>query len=90
MDEDCEELSNIQFDDDKVSETQDDDDDEEEEEEEEDDEEDDTVSTSKSSNEQKGEENAGSGNELVDVSVKLELDILEGEENQNTSKDQKV
>lgn len=78
MDEECEDLSDNQYEDDNISDTED----------VEDEDEDNYDSTSKSTN-QKCEESPSSGAEQ-DVTVKLELSILEGEENLNASKDQPV
>lgn len=97
MDEECDELSDIQQLEEDLCEMptdQDEDEDEDGDEDEygdgdEDDYEDSNISTSNALNDIKVEENPSSRNGL-DISVKLEVSILEGEENQNSSKDQQV
>lgn len=96
MDEECEELFEIQQLEEDLCEKPTDQEDEEEDEQEEDDDDEDedyiddsNISTSNALNDIKVEENASSRNGL-DISVKLEVSILEGEENQNSSKDQQV
>lgn len=81
MDEECDELSDIQQLEEDLCEMPSDQD--------EDDDDDSNISTSNALNDQKVEENRTSGNGL-DISVKLEVSILEGEENQNSGKDQQV
>ncbi len=68
----------------------DDDDDEEEEEEEEEQEENDNISILMSLTDHKVEETPSSGTNGLDISVKLEVNILEDEENQNKGKDVQV
>lgn len=81
MDEYCEDFSDIQQLEEDLCGLPDDEDDE--------DIDDDQVSTSKSLTDEKAEENPNSGNAL-DISVKLEVGILEGEDNQNSNKVQQV
>lgn len=97
MDEECDELFEIQqleedlceIPTDQEEEEEDDDEQEEDDDEDEDYIDDSNISTSNALNDIKVEENPSSRNGL-DISVKLEVSILEGEENQNSSKDQQV
>lgn len=101
MDEVCDELSDIQQLEEDLSEFPNDDEDDEEENNEEDedeidenaedddDDDDSNIFTSMSLNDEQAEEKPNVGNGL-DIAVKLEVSILEDEENQNSSQGQQV